>query len=225
MNPNKLWTSSLGTARKLYVRTKKSLLGGLRCRLCLAPSSEALCQACFSDLPWLSVSERIKRRAFGEEMAAFSYQFPLNALIVSAKYQGGMGLCSLLGELAAKSLGSPSRPVDCLVPVPMPWQRVLRRGYNHADEIARAFATVWNLPLRFDLLKRQGWQPPQQGASRRERKNRLSAAFTGEPGVAGCAVMLVDDVSTTGSTLEACALALQKAGAARVDAVVVARTA
>ncbi|MBM4226552.1 MAG: ComF family protein [Gammaproteobacteria bacterium] len=225
MNPNKLWTSSLEAVRNLYICTKTGLSSGQRCRLCLAPSAEALCKACLSDLPWLPTAERIKRRAFGQEMAAFSYEFPLNALIVSAKYQGGTGLCRLLGDLAARSLGSPGPPVDCLVPVPMPWPRVLRRGYNHADEIALGFANSWKLPLRHDLLKRSGWQPPQRGSSRRERKNRLGAAFTGDAGVAGCAVMLVDDVSTTGSTLEACARALQKAGAARVDAVVVARTA
>lgn len=224
MNPNNLWTSSLGAARKLYLRTKRGFLGGLRCRLCLAPAGEAMCQACLSDLPWLPVAGRMKRRAFGEELAAFSYEFPINSLIVSAKYRGEVGLCRLLGELAASSLGRPSRSIDCLVPVPMPWQRVLRRGYNHSDEIARAFAGGWNLPLRFDLLKRRGWQPQQQGASRRARKNSLVSAFAGEPAVAGRAVMLVDDVSTTGSTLEACALALQRAGAARVDAVVVART-
>lgn len=225
MNPNKLWTSSLEAARNLYVRTKKGLSSGLRCRLCLGLATDALCPACVSDLPWLPVAERVKRRAYGEENAAFSYEFPLNSLIVSAKYHGNVGICRLLGNLVAESLACPARPIDYLVPVPMPKLRILRRGFNHADEIAQALSARWKVPLRTDVLGRHGWQPPQQGASRRDRKNKLGSAFIGRAEVAGCAVLLVDDVSTTGATLEACAHALRKAGASRVDALVVARTA
>ncbi len=224
MNPSKLWTSSLEGVSNLYVRTIKGLARGLRCPLCLTSSDEAPCPACRADLPWLPSMQRALQRSFGLEMAAFSYEFPISSLIVSAKYHGEKGTCRLLGNLVAASLGPPVEPVDCLVPVPMPWQRVLRRGYNQAEEIADALARGWNIPLRLDVLKRRGWQPPQRGASRRARRANLKAAFLGQADLAGCAVLLVDDVTTTGATLEACAEALQRAGASRVSAVVVART-
>ncbi|MEN9728254.1 MAG: hypothetical protein RL434_2620 [Pseudomonadota bacterium] len=225
MNPSKLWASSLETVSKLYDRTIKGLSSGLRCRLCLASSGEALCPGCRADLPWLPSTQRALQRSYGLELAAFSYEFPISSLIVSAKYHAARGTCRLLGDLLAASLAPPTEPVDCLVPVPMPWQRVLKRGYNQAEEVASVLAGAWNIPLRVDVLKRRGWQPPQRGASRRARKANLKTAFVGEAELAGRAVLLVDDVTTTGATLEACAEALQRAGASRVSAVVVARTA
>lgn len=224
MNPSKLWTSSLEVVSNVYERTIKGLSRGLRCRLCLDLSEETLCPACRVDLPWLPAMQRMLHRPYGPELAAFSYEFPINSLIVSAKYHGATGTCRLLGELLADSLVRPAEPADCLVPVPMPRGRVLKRGYNQAEEIADALGRAWNIPLRVDVLKRRGWQPQQQGAPRRVRRANLKAAFVGQADLAGRAVLLVDDVATTGATLEACAEALYKAGASRVSAVVVART-
>ncbi len=224
MNPSKLWASSLAVVSNLYERTTKGLSRGLRCRLCLGLSEETLCPACCADLPWLPAMQRMRHRPYGPELAAFSYEFPINALIVSAKYHRAIGTCRLLGELLAVSLARPAEPVDCLIPVPMPWGRVLKRGYNQAEEIAATLGRAWDIPLRVDVLKRRGWQPQQQGASRRVRRANLKAAFIAQAELAGRAVLLVDDVATTGATLEACAEALYKAGTSRVGAVVVART-
>lgn len=225
MKRSKLWTSSLEAWANLYKRTMSGRSWGGRCRLCRGLSPGALCDGCLDDLPWLPSNERTMHRRFGPENAIFAYEFPISSLIVSAKYHYSPGLCRLLGELLGTHLTPPQEAVDYLVPVPMPWRRILIRGYNHASELAQAVSAVWRIPVGVGLLARQGWQPPQRGASRPARQANLRNAFACNGKVEGRSVILVDDVSTTGATLHACAAALKRAGARRVEAVVLARTA
>ncbi|MDP6226402.1 MAG: phosphoribosyltransferase family protein, partial [Dehalococcoidia bacterium] len=115
-------------------------------------------------------------------------------------------------------------PGEVLVPVPLHPNRLRNRGYNQSALLARELAKLSGLALDQGLLARVTNAPPQAGtASRRRRRANVEGGFrcTGEAG--GKAVVLVDDVATTGSTLSACAAALKAAGAASVWGLVLAR--
>jgi ComF family protein len=112
--------------------------------------------------------------------------------------------------------------------VPLSRERLRERGYNQAWELARRLARRLGLAARADVLQRSRDTPHQIGMSRAEREHNLRDAFWIEPvqrwRLQGAHVALIDDVLTTGATAHAAALALTRAGAARVDVWVAART-
>jgi competence protein ComFC len=116
---------------------------------------------------------------------------------------------------------------DIVVPVPLHSQRQRERGYNQANLIAKPLARKLGLPCLSVLLMRTRARPDKQILTFRERWNSVRGAFATRPGsrVDNLRVLLVDDVMTTGATLDACARALRKAGAKSVVALTVARAA
>jgi ComF family protein len=115
--------------------------------------------------------------------------------------------------------------VDFIVPVPLDRYRLRERGYNQAELIARPLARRLGRPLADDLLIRLRSRPPRLKLSRRERWETVRGAFNAPSGprVDTSRILLVDDVLTSGATLDACARALRAAGASAVRAVTVAR--
>jgi ComF family protein len=209
--------------------------GGI-CYLCRGAASDVLCSACDADLPRLSglrcprcalESPRgeicgrclAERPHFDGTRAALAYQFPGDALVQALKFRGELALAGLLGGLLAKVVTR--EEVDCVVPVPLSAERLRSRGYNHAAEIARR---VSNLPLELHLCARIRDTPPQMELPFAERQRNVRGAFRCTRSAAGRCIALVDDVMTTGATLNEIALVLKDAGASRVVNWVVART-
>jgi ComF family protein len=116
---------------------------------------------------------------------------------------------------------------DLVVPVPLHWRRLFIRRYNQAALLARMAAREAGVALAPDLLRRARWTGSQAGLKAKERRRNVRQAFDVPPRwqakLAGKSVLLVDDVLTTGATVEACVRALQKAGAAHVDVLTLAR--
>ncbi|HVR44724.1 MAG TPA: ComF family protein [Thermoanaerobaculia bacterium] len=129
-------------------------------------------------------------------------------------------LASLL--LSAWAEWSPEG-IDAAVPVPLHRRKLLERGYNQADLLARKFAAGAGLRYLPGLLRREIDTPPQAGLKRGERAANVRRAFAAERGCGGRGVVLIDDVCTTGATLRGCARSLRRAGARRVVALTVAR--
>lgn len=145
--------------------------------------------------------------------------------ILAAKHGGRAGLLRRLAALLADEAPAHLALADWegLVPVPLHWSRRLRRGYNQAEILAGVVARRHGLPL-VRGLRRVRATPPQQGdpaARRRNVRNAFAVRAVGP--VAGHRLLLVDDVFTTGATLNACARALRQAGAAAVGALTLAR--
>jgi ComF family protein len=161
--------------------------------------------------------------------APLAYEYPVDRLVGRAKYRRRLHDARFLGELLAESLAAAVQagavePPDLLVPVPLHRRRLGERGYNQALEIARPVAKRLRLPLQPGLCKRVRATPEQAGLPAAERRRNLRAAFSAAASVRRARVAIVDDVITTGSTVAAVAQALRKAGAADVQAWVVART-
>jgi len=216
-----------------------ALFGGT-CFLCRGGARELLCAACEADLPRLSpplcpscalaspggaVCGRCLARPprYDGTVAALAYAFPADALVHALKFRGELALATLLARLLLERL-PPLRDVDCVVPVPLSAPRLRSRGYNHAVEIARPLAAALRAPLELSLCERRRDTAPQLELPWSERSRNVRGAFAAAAPLAGARVAVVDDVMTTGATLDEIAATLKDAGAARVVNWVVART-
>lgn len=152
------------------------------------------------------------------------YRAPLDAMVLALKAAGRLDLGRALGRMLALRAAPLLACGTLVIPVPLAGERLRSRGYNQALELARPVARLRGLRLAPGLLQRIRHGAPQQSLGRDQRRGNLHGAFTALPQVAGHAVAVVDDVMTTGATLDAVAAALRAAGAAQVTNLVVART-
>ena len=187
-----------------------------RCPVCAQPSTgDAACGECLQQPPRFAVT-----------VAAHAYAFPLDRLIQALKYEHRLELALPLGDALADAVRrAPAslEGVEAIVPLPLSRTRQRERGFNQAIEIGRIVARRTDLPLA-PLLSRTAHAPPQASLPWRERRRNVRRAFACNHDLGGRHVAVLDDVMTTGATLDAAAAALVAAGAARVDAWVVART-
>jgi len=156
------------------------------------------------------------------------YEGALRALILSYKFSGALGQGRMLRRLLREAylrgdLGNGEEKL--VVPVPLHPKRLRFRGYNQSLELGRALAGLPGLALCPTGLRRTRNTTPQAGLKQKERLTNLKDAFEADPQlVAGKKIVLVDDVMTTGSTLEWAAKALKRAGASQVECLVLARS-
>jgi ComF family protein len=149
---------------------------------------------------------------------------PIRNAIHSLKYRGVRAAATELGGLLAQFLGDQAIPGDVIVPVPLHPRRLRERGYNQSALLARQVTKLTGLSLNQESLARTKDSPPQvQAGSREQRRDNVAGSFQCNNDMHGRAVILVDDVATTGSTLSACASALKSGGATSVWGLVLAR--
>jgi ComF family protein len=175
---------------------------------------DALCPACVIEPP-----------QFASARAALIYDGPVRKLVLDIKHAARRDGLTLYANWMAAAAAEPLGRADLVVAVPMHWSKLASRGFNQATWLAAAVARRAGLPLRHDLLVRGKRRRSQEGLSRAQRPTNAAGAYQAKsgPALAGKAVLLVDDVLTTGATANACARALKKAGAARIDVVTLAR--
>ena len=187
------------------------------CRTCGLPGppqlTEYQCELCVEHPPRYAMA-----RSFGE------YGGALRDLLHLLKYDHMEPIANVLGEKLASVCGEEFARCQVIVAVPLESVRQRERGYNQAERIASSVARRLELPVTL-ALKRVRATTPQAGLSRQERRENVRDAFTAERKmVADRVVLLIDDVMTTGATLDSCAQALRAAGAREVLALTVART-
>jgi ComF family protein len=187
-------------------------LPAARCRVCAAPLTGTLiCPTCYRDRPH-----------FDAVYAPFRHDGLARELVHALKYRGHRHLAVPLAQAAAAVVDRPG--YDLVVPVPLHPSRLARRGFNQSELLARAVAATLELPLAAGALERVRSTEPQTEMPRpAARVANVRGAFRATAGLRGLDVLLVDDVCTTGATVDACAAALRRAGAARLDVLVVTR--
>lgn len=192
------------------------------CYLCLdsgQPPALDLCRGCEDDLPRNTDQPLLLDGAF----APYRYEFPMVELVHRLKYGNEPALARILGTLLGRRLAEHGRPrVDAIVPVPLHPARETRRGYNQAREIATFVAYELALPVRDGLVRRVRDTTEQAALPAIARRANVSGAFEVN-GLPPLAVAIVDDVLTTGATVDALGKALRRAGCRRVEVWAVAR--
>jgi ComF family protein len=164
---------------------------------------------------------------FTAARAAVQFEGPVRELVHRFKYGKLVQHCRPLGLLMADRLREPAvaAEADLVIPVPLHIRRLRERGFNQAVLLAEIVAKQWRLPLSRDNLRRTRWTEPQISLSAAERQENVRGAFAvhDEAGVRNRRIILVDDVYTTGSTVDECARTLGKSGAGAVFVMTVAR--
>lgn len=240
-------------AKRLFVQTGKYILHILFPKTCFSCGADLpfgedfpLCAACFSQIqyPGPLICRRCgtvlpaggahcarcrgsKAKTFKCSVIRSAWLFgpQTQALIHAFKYQGYSFLADFLGErMAQEFIKYPElTPIDWVVPVPLHPKKRRVRGYNQSQLLAESFCKRTGLLLRGEVLLRQRDTLSQARLKRAERLTNMAGAFAALPEVKGKRILLIDDVATTGATLEGCAVALKQAGAKQVTAFTLAR--
>lgn len=193
---------------------------GLACKRCAVPLKDggARCWRC-RHLEYSPLSRLRCAAMFGPELRAVIHAF---------KYKSRRHLAVPLGGWLADAFERYPElaQADALVPVPLHPSRLRARGFNQAEELAKVLSNRCGIPVR-PLLSRQRKTEAQAKLNKEARAANVEDAFVAErgAGMKGKKVLLIDDVATTGATLEACALALKHVGVREVNALVLARQA
>lgn len=229
--------------RQLSMRSLVDNVRGNRCLLCLGAARErSLCPACLGDLPWLDaacdgcglpLADPAMRRCddcrltpppWQQMQALFRYEFPIDRLIAALKYHERLLLADTFGGLLADRADPADLP-DLLLPVPVHAHRLRQRGYNQTALLMQQCARRLGIPDDTHSLQRVHDTAMQKLLDRDARRANLAGAFVWRgPSLQGRHVAVIDDVMTTGATLDALAEVLLAAGAARVDGWLLART-
>ena len=196
-----------------------------RCDSALPRLHGALCPQCALPLPAAAVCGACQRRppSFQQTFAALEYVFPVDSMIHAFKYSGNLALAPLLAGHLVDALHAHRRP-DVVVPVPLSRMRLRERGFNQSLEIARLVARRLELPWAASLLVRVRDTERQTTLPWRARSANVKGAFACSSDLQGKHCALVDDVMTTGATLDEAASVLRRRGAESVSVWVVART-
>ena len=172
--------------------------------------SGSVCGACLDHPP-----------RFDRVTAVFAYSFPVDALIHAFKYGGSLAVASVLGQALGQAVAG--ERVDVIVPMPLSDERLRSRGFNQAHEIARRVGNLTGIPVASRICRKVLETQPQAALPWKDRAKNVRGAFVCDADLSGQKVAVIDDVMTTGATLNELARNLRRAGAAEVSGWIVAR--
>jgi len=238
-------------AVRAVLRTALDLALPPLCPACREPiEGRGLCPACWSKLSFitrpycerlgipfvydpgpgiLSMEVIADPPAYHRARAAVRFDDISRALVHGLKYGDRLELAPMMGRWISHAGRELLAEADVLVPVPLHWRRLWARRFNQSAMLAAAISAESGVPIAAAVLKRVKPTVQQVGLSRSERAQNVQGAFRvspeGKPAVVGRRLVLVDDVLTSGATVDGCARALLRAGAASVDVLIFARVA
>jgi len=178
------------------------------CPQCGLSSGGQLCGSCISSPP-----------DFDATHSVFLYDFPIDSMMQRYKYGSMLSLYAFFGQMLSEKVDMGS--VDLIIPMPMHPARIKERGFNQALEIAKVFG---NEKLDYKSAVRKKLTPPQASLPLKQRVKNIKGAFAVSANLTGKRIAIVDDVMTTGASLNELAKSLKKAGASHVECWVIART-
>lgn len=219
------------------------------CAACREPvEGDGLCPACWSRLTFiappycerlgipfpydpgpgvLSMEAIADPPAYRRARAAVRFDDVARTLVHALKYGDRLDLAPMMGHWMATAGRALTANADAIIPVPLHWRRRWMRRFNQSALLSEAISKASGVPVAYDALKRVKATPQQVGLSQSARALNVQGAFrvspTGKAAIEGRRLILVDDVITTGATVDACARALLRAGATEVDVLAFAR--
>ena len=241
-HPRKGDNLSISSRTLLNIRTIiRQLIPAQPCLLCGSMSQDGLwCDACDISLPYLNTPHcpvcALPTHAgevcghclsdpplFSRTTAVFGYSFPLDKLIQNMKYGGQLALPSAFAKKLVERIDSNNLP-DFVIAMPLHPAKLRERGFNQSQLLAAAVARELKLELLTSACRRLRDTPPQSALLWKEREKNVRNAFSCDMDLTGKRVALVDDVMTTGASLNALAKAVTKKGAIQISAWTIART-
>lgn len=180
----------------------------------LDAQENTICGACIQNAP-----------AFGRARAVFVYNEKSRSLVTRYKYADRTDFTPALGKWLTRAGTEVLDDADLILPVPLHRWRLFFRTYNQSALLARRVSGLSNVPAAYDVLRRKKRTPSQGGLSAKARRRNVARAFevVDAQAVSNKRIVIVDDVLTTGATLDSCARVLRDAGAENVDALVIGR--
>ena len=215
MSPVCLLCGGRGDVDGLCEGCRNSLprLTSLHCPVCAIPDPTGeVCGRCLNKPPH-----------FDRVVAPFMYEFPATVLIQGLKYRGNLACARPLAAGLAVALDEEPYP-DLIIPMPLARARLADRGFNQAMEISQRLAADFGLDIAVDICRRTRESAPQTVLPWKQRATNVRNAFACDVDVSGKSVAVVDDVLTTGATLNELALTLKRRGAREVIGWIAART-
>jgi ComF family protein len=189
------------------------------CPACQAESDEnGLCGVCARTVPLASGLTAPEALGARPALVACRYTGVVRDLVLRLKFAREVHPATALGDILGAALVDSgfARDADSVVPMPLSRRRMRERGFNQAERIAAVVARRLGLPVLERLLVRPVHRPPQADLGQKERARNVSGVFRGGDGAFGRAILLVDDVITTGHTMAEAAATLEAAGARRL---------
>lgn len=231
-------------------RALRDLLMPARCPGCGDLAIEpGLCGTCWAEVPWIaepvcdrlglplpfdldaggvSLAARAEPPPYARARAVALHEGPARRMIHVLKYQDRQDLTNVMGLWMARAGAPILNDADLMLPVPLHWRRLVRRGFNQADVLAQAAAQHAGVPVVQGLARARATRR-QVGLGGAARRRNVAGAFRvrddARGRIAGACVILVDDVITTGATVDACTRALNRAGAVEVRVLAFSRVA
>ena len=214
------------------------------CALCASHQGGNLgiCTPCLNDLPWHD-SPQCPQCAlhtdgsvcgsclnsppeFDTTHALFTYNYPIDGLLQHYKYKETLHLAHTFSALMVnkQSSNETHRKIDRIIPMPMHANRLKERGFNQALEIARLVSKHFQIKLDYTSCQRTRYTPPQASLPLKERIKNIRGVFECQQNLQDLRIAIMDDVMTTGASLNELAKTLKQAGAAHVECWVIART-
>jgi len=187
-----------------------------------------VCSICVSSIISSGSPEKITSDITQKIYSCLEYTPAVKCCLKSFKFEGNKKLAAFFRKIIVSQLLSEElrkERYDVILPVPLHRSRKRKRGYNQSEILAEMISNSLGVPLRPDILIKIRNTPPQSGLRKTERKKNLKGSFsvTGKAFLASKSVLVVDDVITTGATIEECAATILNAGAGTVSAFTLAR--
>ena len=215
------------------------------CILCASHNGEnlGLCQPCLKDLPWHTTTQCPQCAlitngsicgscistppSFDATTALLTYDYPVDGLLQHYKYNASLNLAQTFASLFAEKKHTQltmQNAINVIMPMPMHQNRLKERGFNQALEIAKLLSKAFTIPLDYTTCQRTKHTPPQASLNLKDRIKNIKGAFSCQQSLQHLNIAIIDDVMTTGASLNELAKTLKQAGAGHVECWVMART-